>query len=146
MSRFGPAVRAIDERNNIPVIKINTPTEQEEIQTFSGGQIIEYKRCPYFYRLREQWNYQAGLDPALGYGKSLHHCLRVASESIKRGVEPSKAMADAVDVEFHLPYAGSTARNQMLQKAKRTLSKFATQHVEDLKKECYHHRKNRRNS
>jgi len=132
LSHIGRSALTMTERNPISSIEINRPTEQEEIQTFSGGEIIEYMRCPYFYRLREQWNYQAGLDPALGYGKSLHHCLRVASENIKRGVEPSKAITDVMDTEFHLPYAGSTARNRMLQKAKSTLSKFATQHVEDL--------------
>jgi len=126
------SVKAINEKHHLPHVTINRPPEQEEIQTFSGGEIIEYLRCPYFYRLREQWNYQAGLDPALGYGKSLHHCLRVASENIKRGAEPSKAIVDVMDTEFHLPYAGSTARNRMLQKAKVTLSKFAAQHVEEL--------------
>jgi DNA helicase-2/ATP-dependent DNA helicase PcrA len=132
LSQIGRSITAITERTNIPAVKISRPGEQDEIQTFSGGEIIEYLRCPYFYRLREQWNYQAGLDPALGYGKSLHHCLRIASENIKRGAEPSGAIADAVDAEFHLPYAGSTARNQMLRKARDTLAKFATQHVEDV--------------
>jgi DNA helicase-2/ATP-dependent DNA helicase PcrA len=132
LSQIARCAKAINERKHLSITKINKPVEQEEIQTFSGGEIIEYMRCSYFYRLREQWNYQAGLDPALGYGKSLHHCLRVASENIKRGVEPTKAIVDVMDSEFHLPYAGSTARSRMLQKAKGTLVRFAAQHVEDL--------------
>jgi len=43
---------------------------------------------------------------ALGYGKSLHHCLRYASELIKSGENPETAIVKAVAEKFHLPYAG----------------------------------------
>jgi len=120
------------EKNCLPKVKIKTPPEQEEIQTYSGAEIIEYRRCPYFYRLRQQWNYQAGLDPDLGYGKSLHHCLRIASDDIKTGDSPTAAITHAVDTEFHLPYAGPGIRQIRQRRAKKTLTNFVKAHVQDM--------------
>lgn len=116
----------------VPDITINKSDDKEEIQTFSGGEIIGYRRCPYFYRLRELWNYQAGLDPALGYGKSLHHCLRVASEKIKGGTSLEDSINQAVEEEFHLPYAHPKAKETMMEAARRKLKLFVKQHEDDM--------------
>jgi DNA helicase-2/ATP-dependent DNA helicase PcrA len=133
LSALGKSAVPQTDRDHLPKVDIKTPPEQEEIQTYSGAEIIEYRRCPYFYRLRQQWNYQAALDPALGYGKSLHHCLRVASEDIKTGASPEAAIARAVDSEFYLPYAGPEARENMKRKASGTLANFVKAHDEDMK-------------
>jgi DNA helicase-2/ATP-dependent DNA helicase PcrA len=130
---LGKGIITKTEKESFPKIVIKKSGEQEEIQTFSGGEIIGYRRCPYFYRLREQWNYQAGLDPALGYGKSLHHCLRVASERIKVGAEPEDAVSKAIDAEFHLPYAPAKAKETMAEAARKRLKQFVKQHADDMK-------------
>jgi DNA helicase-2/ATP-dependent DNA helicase PcrA len=130
---LGKGVVFKSEKDYLPKVDIKTPPEQEEIQTYSGAEIIEYRRCPYFYRLRQQWNYQAGLDPDLGYGKSLHHCLRVASNNIKAGDNPKAAITQAVDTEFHLPYAGSEIRQIRQRKARETLSNFVEARDEDMR-------------
>jgi len=130
---LGKGVPTNTEKDHLPKITFKKPGEQEEMQTYSGGEIIGYLRCSYFYRLREQWNYQAGLDAALGYGKSLHHCLRVAGEAIKRGSNPTDTIIQAVDTEFHLPYAGPAAKKNMVNAAKKTLAKFVQQHEDDMK-------------
>jgi len=75
-------VEKINESDKLPSTQIRATLESDEIQTFSPSEIITYLRCPYLYCLREMWGYKAGLDVALGYGKSLHYCLRCASERI----------------------------------------------------------------
>lgn len=133
LNDLGKGVISQQESEPMPKIVINKDVEQEEIQTFTGSEIIEYLRCPYFYRLRENWNYQAGLDVALGYGKSLHHCLRIASDKIKEGSDPISSITQAIDDEFHLPYANPRARKNMKEAAKKALTLFVEQHIEDMK-------------
>lgn len=124
----------ISPHKNIPLVKISLPSLEDEIQTFSAGEIITYIKCPYFYRLRELWNYKPGLVEALGYGKSLHYCLRYASDLIDRGMNPKTAIEKAVDEKFHVPYAGGKAKENMKKKAKEVLSKFVDMHKEDMGK------------
>jgi len=132
LDHIGKGVVMKNDKDSLPKIAMQKIGEQEEIQTYSGGEIIGYLRCPYFYRLREQWNYQAGLDAALGYGKSLHHCLRVACEN-KSCANLKDAVVQSIDTEFHLPYAPPVARKTMQAKAKNTLSEFVEKNMDDMK-------------
>jgi DNA helicase-2/ATP-dependent DNA helicase PcrA len=118
--------------SDIPLMQIRTPAGDEEISPFTAGEIINYMRCPYFYRLREQWNFQAGLDELIGYGRSLHHCLRLVGEAVKFGVEPQSAVSKAVADGFHLPYASPRVKQQSTNEAKRTLSHFVGKRKQDL--------------
>ena len=95
-------------------------------------QIITYDKCPYFYRLRENWGYQASLDPALGYGKSLHYCLHEISKLLKEGKSANKAVEFAVGEKFHLPYAHEQLKEKMQKSAEKTLSKFTGDRKADL--------------
>ena len=118
----------------LPIANLTKSSDEDEIQTFSAGEIIEYLKCPHFYRFREIWNYQPGLVTPLGYGKSLHFCLRHASDLIKNGMKPDKAIIKAVEGKFHLPYAGGVVRENMKNKAKKVLGKFVREHIEDMGK------------
>jgi len=124
----------LDPHSNLPLIKISPSHDEEEIQTFSAGEIITYLKCPYFYRLREIWHYKPGLVTPLGYGKSLHYCLRCASEMIKEGVSPERSVEKAVKEKFHLPFAGGKVRKRMQEKAVKTLKKFVRKHKDDMTK------------
>jgi len=124
----------VDPSLNLPIIEISPSQDEEEIQTFSAGEIITYLKCPYFYRLREIWHYKPGLVVPLGYGKSLHYCLRYASEMIKQGISPEQSVEVAVRERFHLPYAGVKIREKMQKKAMETLKCFVKKHNEDMTK------------
>lgn len=107
---------------------------EEEIQTFAGGEIIDYNRCNYLYRLNSIWNYPSIFSPRLGFGKSLHHCLRRASELIKNeGIEPEKAVEKVFeDGEFHLPYAEKIQKEVMTKSAKQSLLSYAKKYKKDM--------------
>ncbi|HID92774.1 MAG TPA: ATP-dependent helicase [bacterium (Candidatus Stahlbacteria)] len=127
-------VDTISPDMEIPSVKITPPTLDEEIQTFSAGEILTYLKCPYFYRLREIWHYKPGLVEALGYGKSLHYCLRYASELIENGMKPEVAIEKAVDEKFHVPYAGGRMKENMRKRAKKVLTRFVKKHKDDMGK------------
>lgn len=123
----------IAENHDLPSTAIKATLESDEIQTFSPSEIIAYMRCPYLFCLREMWGYQPGLDIAIGYGKSLHYCMRCAGEQIKQGSDPTKAIKDVVKEKFHLPYAGGKPLETMRGTAERVLSGFVTRHEQDMK-------------
>ena len=126
--------KRLSESDNLPPTQIKATLESDEIQTYSPSEIITYLRCPYLYCLREMWGYKPGLDVALGYGKSLHYCLRCASESIKQGVDPEKAVRELVREKFHLPYAGGEPLENMRQAAEKILTRFVRRHKEDMER------------
>jgi DNA helicase-2/ATP-dependent DNA helicase PcrA len=120
-------------RVGIPNIKVKSQTTDQEMLTFSAGEIISYARCPYDYLLGNLWGYQPGLSQGLGYGNSLHHCLRRASEMVKNeGINPASAIATAVDEDFFMPYAGGKVFEDFKNKARETLLKFADNYTGDF--------------
>jgi len=118
--------------NNLPEVRINTHLETEEIQTFSTSEIITYLRCPYLYCLRELWGFKPKLVEALGYGKSLHYCLRHASELIQKGGDPKKTVEILIEEKFHLPFASGEAFENMKSTAKEVLTRFIIDHLDDI--------------
>lgn len=125
----------VNRGNNIfSNIGLNPVHIEDEIQTYAGGEIVEYNRCNYFYLLRYLWSYQSEFNPMLNFGKSLHHCLRLASEQVRDNKkEPEEAIEEAFNNgEFHLPYAGSMMKDLAEGNAKKTLKKYAEKYKQDL--------------
>ena len=126
--------KRIGENDGLPSVQIKTTLESDEIETFSPSEIITYLRCPYLYCLREMWGYKPRLDVALGYGKSLHYCLRCASEHIKEGADAEMAIRDLVRAKFHLPYAGGKPLETMKNAAEKILTQFVKRHEQDMQR------------
>lgn len=114
--------------------KLNKTSKEEELQTFEGTEIVDYTRCHYFYRLRHLWNYQSVFSPILGFGKSLHHCLRVTSELVKAKKFNPEAALESVfnDGQFHLPFAGQYAKDIATNNAKKTIQNYIEKHKDDV--------------
>jgi len=129
---FKAEVKEIAENEDLPIVALKPRQGEQEIQSFSAAEIITYRRCPFLYQLREIWGYKPGLVTPLGYGKSLHDCLRHAAEQIQRGAKPKQAVLEAIKDRFHLPYAGGSVRERIMEKAKRTLVKFVERHEQDM--------------
>ncbi len=127
-------LRKLSSDMDLPLMDITSPPVDDEIKTFSASEILTYMKCPHLYRLRELCNYKPGLVDALGYGKSLHFCLRYAGDLIKNGVAPEDAIKQAVEEKFHVPYAGGKIKENMKKGAKNTLLKFVREHKEVMGK------------
>lgn len=127
-------VDTVSLNEGLPLVDITQSSSENEIQTFSAEEILTYLKCPYFYRLREIWHYRPALVEALGYGKSLHYCLRYASELIEKGMKPEEAVKEAVEKKFHVPYAGGKMKENMKERAKKILAEFVKKHKDDMGK------------
>lgn len=82
-----------------------TQAGDENLYVLGVGDIINYLRCPYQYRLRNVWGYEAALHPDIGFGRSLHHVLRVLAERVRtQAVEPLAVLEEVMREHFHLPF------------------------------------------
>ena len=115
-----------------PEIEAKPTSLTEEMQTLTAGEIIRYNVCPHMYLLGKVWGYQPELDIAIGYGNSLHYSLRRAGELVAKGMSPVDAVADAVENEFHVPFAGGKQFETFKASAKEKLVNFAIKHGGDL--------------
>jgi DNA helicase II / ATP-dependent DNA helicase PcrA len=124
----------ISENDLLPAYTITKGGDPEDIQTFSAGQIIAYKTCPYAYRLNHVWGYRPGFSEYLGYGKTLHFCLRLASDMIKKkGCSPVNAIEAALDDHFFLPFIVSDRSERIQEAARNKLVQFVREREEDMK-------------
>lgn len=91
----------------------------------SFSDIRYYFECPYQFKMRTLYGFNAPLAEALGYGKSLHDSLAELHQRAISGesVHPSDA-DELVDRHLHVPYAYPTLRETMRESAKRTVSKY----------------------
>ncbi len=124
----------MDDKEAISTHKLNLGGDPEELQTYTTGEILSYSRCPYQYRMRHVWGYQPGIKERLGYGNSLHFCLRNAAQMIKEGTNPLTAVASSVDKHFFLPFMNEEATRQIGKNAKKKLLQYAVQHKTDMEK------------
>lgn len=102
--------------------------------TFSD--LAAYDSCPQSYRYRSLIGFQPPLAREIGYGKAVHHVLRrLAEETQLTGEVPSPdEVAAIVESEFFLPFANRPAHAQMLEAAQELVSRFVTNHRDDLER------------
>ncbi|MDG6949797.1 MAG: ATP-dependent helicase [Nitrososphaerota archaeon] len=120
-------------RDSMPAVKIEPMDGHDELAVLSAGDIIEYARCPQLYLLANVLGFQPGLHLGLGFGKSLHYCLRRASQMVKdEGIDAVSAVATAVDDEFHMPFAGGKVLDDFRRRGREILVEFARKHKDDF--------------
>jgi len=123
---------AVSDRDSLPILDLSPRGNTEDIQSYSAGELVMYGKCPYMYRLNRVWGYQPGLSEYLGYGSSLHFCMRIAAELMKQGASPISAVTNAVDQQFYLPFADEGRYASMRDLAKKKLIKFVKDHKDDM--------------
>jgi len=127
----GAALVRLAPDEGLPSVMIGSRRE-DEVRTFQASEILTYLRCPHLYRMRHVWEYRPALATQMGYGRSLHHCLRHASELVRGGMMAPDAITAAVEERFYLPFAGSKELETARAKAELVLRRFAEEHAEEM--------------
>ena len=122
----------LNESSTLPIVNIQSASHDEEIQTFSVSELLSYMKCPHFYIFRELWGYKPGLVEELGYGKSLHVCLKYVSELLAEGNDLESALNRALEEKFHLPYANSYLKEKLKESAYRSLKNFMEEYQDEI--------------
>jgi DNA helicase-2/ATP-dependent DNA helicase PcrA len=98
--------------------------------TLSFSDLKYFFECPYQFKLRILYGFNAPLDEALGYGKSLHDALAEVHARALRGEAVDPSEADAL-VERHLraPYAYPALRDQLAGAARKVIGAYITRNA-----------------
>lgn len=109
--------------------------EEPDIATYSPSEIIWYRRCPYSYLLRKIWGFQPGLVRELGYGKALHHIMRLVGDEAKQGKKINAvSVRDMVEEHFYLPYATIAMASAMKESAATKIARFVENNIDDIER------------
>jgi ATP-dependent DNA helicase UvrD/PcrA len=81
---------------------------------FSFSDLKYFFECPYQFKLRVLYGFNAPIHEALGYGKSLHDALaEVHARAIRGDVADATEVSRLVETHLHAPYAYPALRQQL---------------------------------
>ncbi|MCP1768666.1 ATP-dependent helicase [Bradyrhizobium japonicum] len=102
--------------------------------TLSFSDLKYFFECPYQFKLRILYGFNAPLDEALGFGKSLHDALAEIHARALRGeaVEPGEAAA-LVQRHLRAPYAYPALREKLEQAARRVIESYIHKNASQFK-------------
>lgn len=93
--------------------------------TFSFSDLKYFFECPYQFKLRVLYGFNAPIHEALGYGKSLHDALaEVHARAIHGDIADDTEVPRLVDTHLQTPYAYPALREQLEDAAKRVLHDY----------------------
>jgi len=92
---------------------------------FSFSDLKYFFECPYQFKLRILYGFNAPIHEALGYGKSLHDALAEVHARARRGeVADASEVPRLVETHLHVPYAYPALRQQLEHTAERVLRDY----------------------
>lgn len=98
---------------------------------FSFSDLKYFFECPYQFKLRVLYGFNAPIHEALGYGKSLHDALaEVHTRAIDGDIANDTEVPRLVDTHLHTPYAYPALRQQLEEAAKRVLHDYLIDNAE----------------
>lgn len=122
-----------DPATPLPLYPLRVSEASDELRTYAATEIVDYGKCPYFYRLRHLWGYQPGLSKYLGYGSTLHFCMRTAAELMREeGYSARSAVSTAISRNFYMPFMPPKRMAEIQKNAKRNLIRFVHVFEEDM--------------
>lgn len=108
----------LDSVSHLPICQYSCSDLGDQLLTLAVREVLDYRECPYLYRFRHVWGYQPGLSEYLGYGSSLHFCLREMGEMIaKKNLSLEQIAAEITRATFHLPYMCKGGRQAKIRDA-----------------------------
>lgn len=117
-----------------PVVALKPRPRQETPQvTLSFSELKYLFECPYQFKLRFLYGFNAPLHEALGYGKGLHDALaEVHKRAIEGEVVPGSEIVDLVDRHLHTPFAYPELRTTLQAAARDALRRYFDVHGDEI--------------
>jgi len=102
---------------------------------FSFSDLKYFFECPYQFKLRVLYGFNAPIHEALGYGKSLHDALaEVHARAIRGDVAGVDEVRDLVTTHLHAPYAYPALRQQLEESAEHVLRDYLHDNADEFDK------------
>jgi len=94
--------------------------------------------CPYQFKLRVLYGFNAPIHEALGYGKSLHDCLaEVHGRAMMGDFASPREAADLVARHLNAPFAYPALREKLTRAAEKVIAEYLTTRHADLSRIRY---------
>lgn len=102
-----------------------TPRKGVSNVVFSFSDLKYFFECPYQFKLRILYGFNAPIHEALGYGRSLHNALAEVHARATRGDHASEGEArDLVETHLHTPYAYPALKEKLEAAAEKVLRDY----------------------
>jgi len=102
--------------------------------TLTFSDMKYFFECPYQFKLRILYGFNAPIDEALGYGKSLHDALADVHARVIRGESVNEGDVPAlVRTHLHTPYAYKALREQLERAATKVLEDYIADNKNEFK-------------
>jgi DNA helicase-2/ATP-dependent DNA helicase PcrA len=106
---------------------------EEKVIPLTFSELKYYFLCPYLFKLRFLYGFNPPIDPALGYGKSLHDALaEIHAESIAGRIPTDEDVPMLVETHLYLPYASEQIRENFKREATLALERYIREHKDTL--------------
>ena len=124
------------EVDEIRVPRLTPTAESENELIISYSDLAAFMECGHAFRLRQRLGFRPRIAEAIGYGRAVHHILRIVAEITKaKGKVPDQKTLDKLlDSNFFLPNASKFMHQKLKQGAKRLIDNYVINHPEDLKR------------
>lgn len=110
------------------------PRRGVENVVFSFSDLKYFFECPYQFKLRILYGFNAPIHEALGYGRSLHNVLaEVHSRAMRKDFVDEKEASALVDRHLHTPYAYPALKQNLEAAAKKVVQAYIKTNKADLK-------------
>jgi DNA helicase-2/ATP-dependent DNA helicase PcrA len=118
----------------LPTLQARDLAEADLLISYS--ELAAYMECGWAYRLRQSLGFMPRLVAAIGYGRAVHHVMRVlAEETMKTGRVPSAdAVQEIINREFFLPTANKVAHRELKTEAERLVTKYIKTYGDELRR------------
>jgi DNA helicase-2/ATP-dependent DNA helicase PcrA len=105
-----------------------------DLPTISFSEMASYERCPLKYRFTSSLGFQPQLVAELGYGKAVHHILRLVAEKTKQtqSLPDLQEVQELINREFYLPFANKAAFENLIQRAASLVTKYLGEYSHEL--------------
>lgn len=101
---------------------------------FSFSDLKYYFECPYQFKLRVLYGFNAPIHEGLGYGKSLHDALaEVHSKAIQGEVYDESESARLIETHMHTPYAYPALKEKLEAAAVRVIRDYIKDNHSDFR-------------
>jgi DNA helicase-2/ATP-dependent DNA helicase PcrA len=124
--------RRVPDYSKLPRL-LPTPKASVANVVFSFSDIKYFFECPYQFKLRILYGFNAPIHEALGYGKSLHDALaEVHGRAMRGDVAGLEEVPRLVQTHLHTPYAYPALKQNLAASATRVLSEYLRANAEDF--------------
>ena len=101
--------------------------------TLSFSEMKYFFECPYQFKLRILYGFNAPIHEALGYGKSLHDALaEVHGRAIRGDVPDDSEVTRLVETHLHVPYAYPALREALEHSAEKVIGDYLSDNAADF--------------